>query len=387
MMESLNLRHLRSVVAITRLGSISAAATHVNISQPAITQGLSKLEAQLGIALFHRLPEGMQPTEAAAVLTPRIERALDHVGSPLVTMAQMRALLTLAEGGSYARASAITGLSQPALHRALADLAIVLRRPLVERRGKGIAFTHGGRRTVRAFRLARAELRAGLAEIETLKGREVDRIAVGAMPLSRARVLPEAVAAFHLAHPEARILISEGAFIDLIEPLRDGDLDVIVGALRDPAPGEDVEQQPLFLDRPAIIGRKDHPLASGVASLAQLAEYPWIASPAGTPLHSRWRAMFERAGLALPRVPIECGSVIAIRQILATSDFLAMLSPDQVGLELSTGLLGIIAEVPAELSRTIGITMRSGWRPTMVQAAFLEQLRLASGAIDASRTA
>lgn len=378
MMESLNLRHLRSVAAIARLGSLSAAASQVNISQPAVTQGLSKLEAQLGIALFHRLPEGMQPTEAAALLAPRIERALDHIGSPLVTMAQMRALLTLAEGGSYARASAITGLSQPALHRALADLSIVLKRSMVERRGKGIAFTESGRRTVRAFRLARAELRAGLAEVETLKGREVGRIAVGAMPLSRARILPEAVAAFHAQHPEARILVTEGAFADLIEPLRDGDLDVIVGALRDPSPGEDLEQQPLFLDRPAIIGRRDHPLASGEASLARFAEYPWIASPQGTPLHARWRAMFENAGLELPRVPIECGSVIAIRHILASSDFLAMLSPDQVGLELSTGLLAIIGEVPAELSRTIGITTRSGWRPTRVQAAFLAQLRLVS---------
>lgn len=72
MIEGLNLRHLRSVAAIARLGSISAAATQVNISQPAITQGLSKLEAQLGIALFHRLPEGMQPTEAAKLLVPRI---------------------------------------------------------------------------------------------------------------------------------------------------------------------------------------------------------------------------------------------------------------------------------------------------------------------------
>ena len=387
MMENLNLRHLRSVVAITRLGSISAAAHEVNISQPAVTQGLSKLEAQLGIALFSRLPEGMQPTQAATLLAPRIERALAHIGSPLVTMAQMRALLSLAEGGSYARASALTGLSQPALHRALADLAIVLRRPLVERRGKGIGFTDGGRRIIRAFRLARAELRAGLAEVETLKGHEVGRIAVGAMPLSRARVLPMAVAAFHIKHPEARILITEGSFIDLIEPLLDGDLDVIVGALRDPAPGKDVEQQPLFVDRPAIIGRKDHPLANRVPSPAELAEYPWIASPQGTPLHARWCLMFESAALRPPRIPIECGSVIAIRQILATSDFLAMLSPDQVGLELSTGLLAVISEVPAELSRTIGITVRSGWRPTMIQSEFLEQLRLASCEDDASRPA
>lgn len=378
MMENLNLRHLRAVLAILRLGSVSAAAEAVSISQPAITQGLCKLETQLGIALFSRMPEGMQPTEAAALLAPRIACALDHVGNPRVTMAQMRALLAVAEGGSYARASALTGLSQPSLHRALADLGIALRRTLVERRGKGIGFTESGRRMIRAFRLARAELLAGLAEVETLKGREVGKIAIGAMPLSRARVLPAAVAAFHAQYPDVRIVITEGAFADLIEPLRDGDLDLVIGALREPIPGSDVEQQALFLDRPAIIGRSDHPLADRVPTLAELAAYPWIVSPQGTPLHGRWREMFEQAGLPLPTVPIECGSVIAIRQLLVTSDFLTMLSPDQVAVELSTQWLRKIVDAPAGLTRTIGVVTRTGWRPTLAQAAFLEQLRLAS---------
>lgn len=378
MMDNWNLRHLRAVAAIVRMGSICAAAEAVSISQPAITQGLSKLEAQLGVALFSRLPEGMQPTEAAMLLAPRIECALHHIGSPRVTMAQVRALLALAEGGSYARASALTGLSQPTLHRALADLAIALCHALVERRGKGIGFTAYGWRMIRAFRLARAELLSGLAEVEALKGREVGKITIGAMPLSRARVLPKAVAAFHALYPDVRIVITEGSFVELIEPLRDGDLDLIVGALRDPPPGNDVEQEPLFFDRPAIIGRRGHPLADCDPTMAELASFPWIVSPQGTPLYGQWRAMFEQAGLALPTVPIECGSVVAIRQLLITSDFLTVLSPDQVAIELSTQWLHRIANAPASLTRTIGMMTRSGWQPTLVQAAFVEQLRLAS---------
>ena len=378
MLDQLNLRHLRAVAAIVRLGTISAAAQTVSISQPAITQGLAKLEAQFGVPLFDRQPEGMQPTEAALLLAPRIESALSHVGSPRVTMAQLRALLALAEAGSYARASALTDLAQPTLHRALGDLAIALRRTLVERRGKGISFTDSGRRTIRAFRLARAELLAGLAEIEALVGREVGRVAIGAMPLSRARVLPEAVGAFYRLNPDARIAISEGSFAELIEPLRDGDLDVIVGALRFPPPGDDVEQTPLFLDRPAIIGRTGHPLAGQVPTMAELARYPWIVSPQGTPLHGQWRAMFEQADVPLPVVPIECGSVIAVRQLLITSDFLTMLSPDQVALELSARILMRVADAPLGLTRTIGMTTRAGWRPTPLQTAFLEQLQLAA---------
>lgn len=378
MLDLLNLRHLRAVTAIAKAGTISAAAQTVSISQPAITQGLSKLEAQLGVSLFDRRPAGMQPTESALLIVPRIESALGHIGSPRVTMAQMRALLALAEAGSYARASALTDLAQPTLHRALGDLSIALRRTLVERRGKGISFTDSGRRTIRAFRLARAELLAGLAEVEALKGRESGRIAIGAMPLSRARVLPAAVGSFYALHPDVRVAISEGSFVELIEPLRDGDLDVIVGALRDPSPGDDVEQVPLFLDRPAIIGRTGHPLAGRVPTMEEMARYPWIISPQGTPLHGQWRSMFEQAAVPLPIVPIECGSVIAIRQLLITSDFLTMLSPDQVAVELAAKWLVRIADTPSGLTRTIGMTTRTGWRPTPVQATFIEQLQLAA---------
>lgn len=379
MLESLNLRQLRAVVAILRSGSISAAAQAVNISQPAITQGLSKLESQLGVPLFYRQPDGMQPTEEAKLLVPRVERAMEHIGSRRATMAQMRALLALAEAGSYASASSATGLSQPTLHRAVADLSIVLRRKLVERRGKGVGFTESGRRSVRSFRLARAELLAGLAEIKAMEGREVKGIAVGAMPLSRARVLPAAISAFLAGHPDVRIVITEGSFGELIEPLRDGDLDLMMGALRDPCPGDDVQQEALFFDRPAIIGRKGHPLSDRMPSMADFADYPWVVSPQGTPLYGQWRSMFDQAGLPLPAVPVECGSVIAIRQLLIASDFLTLLSPDQVAIELTAECLVKIADAPAGLTRTIGMTTRTGWRPTPLQAAFVEQLRIASG--------
>jgi LysR family transcriptional regulator, regulator for genes of the gallate degradation pathway len=374
MLWQLNLRHLRAAAAIARLGSISAAAQAVSITQPAITQGLAKLEALLGTILFERLPGGMEATAAVKLFAPRIESALSHIGSPRVTIAQMRALLVLAAAGSYPGASAMIGLAQPTLHRALGDLEIALRRKLVERRGKGIAFTDAGRRTIRAFRLARADMEAGLAELESLKGQEVGRISVGAMPLSRARVLPAAVAAFHARFPHVRIAIAEGSFGELIDPLRDGELDLMIGALRDPVPAADIEQQPLFTDHPAIFGRKEHPLAGSSPGIAALASYPWVVPPPGTPLYAQWRLMFDAAGVDLPPVPVECGSVITIRQLLIETDFLTLLSTDQLAVELEAGWLENIANAPPGLSRTIGISTRAGWRPTELQDAFVEQL-------------
>lgn len=370
--RDLNLRHLRAAAAIARLGSISAAAQAISITQPAITQGLAKLEMQLGQPLFERRPDGMAATEAGRLLTPRIDAALAHIASPRVTMAQLRALIALADSGSYSGASAATGLAQPSLHRAIGDLSLALRRPLVERRGKGIALTEQGRRTVRAFRLACAELEAGLSEIASLVGRETGRITIGAMPLSRARLLPATVTAYHRAHRQVAINIVEGSFHELIEPLRDGAIDLMIGALRDPSPGGDVEQRGLFDDRPVVIARKGHPLRN--PSLADLAAYPWIVPAHGTPLRTQWERMFDEAGLRRPHVPIECGSVITIRQILLDSDFLTLLSPDQVAVELEAGWLTRIADTPEGLTRTIGMTTRTGWRPTGMQRVFLDML-------------
>ncbi len=373
-----NLRHLRAAATIGHLGTISAAAQAIHISQPAITQGIARLETQLAQPLFERRTEGMVATEAGRLLFPRIETALTQIASPRVTMTQIRAIIALASAGSYSGASAVTGLAQPSLHRAVGDLSVALKKSLVERRGKGVALTEQGRRTVRRFRLARAELEAGLSELTALLGRETGRLAIGAMPLSRARILPAAVATFHRDHPDVAIHIVEGAFHELIEPLRDGEIDLMIGALRDPSPGPDLRQRRLFEDRPVVIGRKDHPASKGSPSLKALAGYPWIIPATGTPLRAVWVRMFAERSIKLPDVPIACGSVITIRQILVDSDFLTLLSPDQVAVELEAGWLSRIADIPKEFIRTIGTTTRAEWRPTAMQTKFIRILEAIS---------
>lgn len=371
----LNLRHLSAMAEIARLGTINAAAGAVNLTQPAITQALARLERQLGASLFDRRPDGMTPTEPALLLAPRVDAAMERIGSPHVTMARMRALLALADAGSYTGAAAATGLSMPSLHRAVSDLALATRRKLVERRGKALVFTEAGLRTVRAFRLARSELIAGLSEVEALKGRETRAIAIGAMPLSRARVLPDAVVRFARRYPEVRISIVEGSRVELVEPLRDGMIDFTIGALRDPLPEPDLEQEALFIDMPVVIARSGHPLAGTDASLAELARHEFVMPPVGTPLRDAWDERFTLAGLVPPRVVIETGSVMMIRQMLVGSDRLTVLSPDQLAVELDAGLLQQVAEPVDGMRRTIGITQRSGWRATSVQNAFLATLR------------
>jgi DNA-binding transcriptional LysR family regulator len=84
-MLSLTLRQIEYAAAVARHGGVSAAASHLNISQPALSVALAQLETQLGRPLFLRRPGGrMAPTafgrgwlDAAEVQLAGIARLAD----------------------------------------------------------------------------------------------------------------------------------------------------------------------------------------------------------------------------------------------------------------------------------------------------------------------
>lgn len=375
-----NIRHYAALAATVRHGSLSRAARAVNLTQPALTQAINGLETTLGVMLFDRGPAGMSATEPAVLLAARAEAAIGHIGSTRVTGTQVRAFLAVVRSGSYVAAAEATGLSPASLHRAVADLAVALGQRLIERRGRSLILTPAGERRARGFGLAMAELRAGQAEVAAWQGKCGGRIVVGAMPLSRARWLPETIARLVAAYPGIDLSVHEGSHAELAGPLRDGDIDLMLGALRDGAEVDDLAQVEVFQDRPALVMRAGHPLLDAAHPAEAMFSYPWLLPSRATPLRRYWETMIRALGREVPHVAIECGSVMMIRQLLLAGDGLTLLSPDQVSVELDAGVLAATPP-PVPVQRTIGITTRIGWRPTSTQAAFLALLHQVGGEI------
>ena len=74
-----NFEWYRSFVAIYRHGSISAAAQFRYMTQPALSQHLAALEAEIGEPLFRRAPRQMVPTERGRMLYGQIVQAVDRL--------------------------------------------------------------------------------------------------------------------------------------------------------------------------------------------------------------------------------------------------------------------------------------------------------------------
>lgn len=387
----LNLRHLLAVRAIARLGGVSHACAAVHLSQPALTQALVKLERAIGQRLFDRRPNGMTPTPAGLELVDRVDRAARELiagfaalpvqsgrADPEALLRQtslthLRAVIAAVDSGNFVLATRATGLSSPAIHRAVRDFERLTGASLFERHGRTVRPTRAARAMVAAAHRAIAEIEAALADLGALSPGG-GRVAIGAMPLARAVLAPQAVAAFLHEFPAATVTIVDGAYAELMARLLGGDVDLLIGALRTPNPSPEVVQQPLYDDQLAVIARAGHPLAGRRLQPGDLVAYPWIMAPRGTPMRSVWEQVFRGADLAQPAVSVECSSVLAIHGLLMEGEWLTLLSPAQVSREVAAGRLVVLDIAVTGGARTIGTTVRAGWRPSVLQARFLKHL-------------
>ena len=72
----IELRRLRYLVTVADEGHVTRAAERLGIAQPPLTRQIRRLEEELGVTLFERLPRGVRPTEAGRVV---VEAARDVV--------------------------------------------------------------------------------------------------------------------------------------------------------------------------------------------------------------------------------------------------------------------------------------------------------------------
>jgi LysR family transcriptional regulator, carnitine catabolism transcriptional activator len=76
---NVNMRQLRAIVAISRLGNFTRAAVALHVSQPALTVQIHQLEQTLGVRLLDRTTRSVRLTRIGEQVVPVIERALDDI--------------------------------------------------------------------------------------------------------------------------------------------------------------------------------------------------------------------------------------------------------------------------------------------------------------------
>ncbi|HKT92669.1 MAG TPA: LysR family transcriptional regulator [Paraburkholderia sp.] len=86
----MDLTLLRAFVTVAREGNLTRAATHLHLTQPAVSLQIKHLQETLGVALFTRTSHGLALTRDGQALLPHAERALAAAGDVLRAAAALR---------------------------------------------------------------------------------------------------------------------------------------------------------------------------------------------------------------------------------------------------------------------------------------------------------
>jgi DNA-binding transcriptional LysR family regulator len=92
--ELVSLQQIRCFCATLELGSFTAAAETLRVSQPAVAEQIRKLELALGADLFVRAGRGVMPTEAGRAFAEHAARSLRAVEDAAGSVGELTALRT-----------------------------------------------------------------------------------------------------------------------------------------------------------------------------------------------------------------------------------------------------------------------------------------------------
>jgi DNA-binding transcriptional LysR family regulator len=91
----MNFRQLEYFLAVSSLGSFTAASQRLGVAQPTITKSMRALEIEMGVALLERLPRGVALTPSGEILKRHAER----IGVQLQdALAEVTSLSSMAQG-------------------------------------------------------------------------------------------------------------------------------------------------------------------------------------------------------------------------------------------------------------------------------------------------
>ena len=293
-----------------------------------------------------------------------------------------RHLVLLVELGRHAsilHAAEAAGLTQPGASKLIGELEHALGVTLFERLPRGVAPTWYGEVLIRRAGAALAEMDAAHQEIMQGQAGFGGRVAIGSVRAPAATLLPLALKLLKAGNPRVQVAVSVDTSKTMVEQLRAGELDIVIGRILDPSAAAELGFEPLGDEPHRLIVRAGHPwLTRPDLGLEELANAPWILPPPSR-LRDQLMALFISQGLPQPVDIIETVSLPLVPRVLADSERVVALPPELVQTSLDAGELAILPLDLTLRAGVYGIVTRKRHHLSPSAEAMLAALRQAAG--------
>ena len=295
---------------------------------------------------------------------------------------KIRHLVLLVELGRHAsilHAAEAAGLTQPGASKLIGELEHALGVPLFERLPRGVAPTWYGKVLIRRASAALAEMDAAHQEVMQGQAGFGGRVCIGSVLAPASLLVPQAVRLLKERNPRIQVAVSVDSSNAMVEQLRAGELDIVIGRIHDPAAGAELDFEPLADEPRSLIVRAGHPwLGRTDLALEDLAGAAWILPPPGR-LRDQLMALFIARGLEQPVDIVETLSLPLVTRLLTDSDRVVALPPALVQAALDAGTLAVLPFEVTLRADVYGIVTRKRHQLSPSAEAMLAALREAAG--------
>ena len=298
-----------------------------------------------------------------------------------VRFRHLQTFLEVSRQKSVARAAQILNVSQPAVTKTLRELEAALGVAVVEREGRGIRVTRAGDIFLHHAGAAVTALREGVESVRRVGAAAGKPIRVGALPTVSAHIMPTAMKLFLKEDTGAVIKIVTGENSVLLDQLRTGALDLVVGRLAAPEKMAEFFFEHLYSEPVLFVVRAGHPLlAAGQDLFARLGDFAALMPTRESVIRPFVDRFFISHGISPPRTAIETVSDSFGRAFVRQSDAVWIISAGVVANELAQGAFVTLPFDTSETRGSVGLTMRTDMSPTAAFSLLLQTLREAAAA-------
>ena len=251
-----------------------------------------------------------------------------------------RFLWAIEEHGTFIRAARAEGISQPALSSKIAILEQQLGTKLIDRGRHGARLNSFGRLLLRHARAIDAIVDRAAEEVRTSVEGSSGMLVLGGTPISMIEIIPKSLDQLVRQNDNIRVSLVEADDDILLDRLRAGEIELMLGGLLAGETGSDIIESPLVnFPLRAVIGRANKFWNRDAISLDELLTQAWALPDSGSVIRSYVDAIFVNAGASVPASHWSCSSMHGLKAVIQHTDRVTVMPGHALDLEERTGVL------------------------------------------------
>ncbi len=289
----------------------------------------------------------------------------------------LRHFAAVVDAGNLSKAAERVCISQPALTRSIKNLEDLVGAELLERRPRGMVPTPAGDALYRYARLMLNEAVRAKAEVRAVQAGARGELAIGMAAMFADHIVDRAVAAVCGASGDIALTVTQGFLEDLVEALRDGQLDVIFSNLSNMILPDDVVVEAMLDLNAYVYAGAAHPLVTQPKiDKAMLIDQRWaiVDQPHMRDFLDHY---FSADGLATPAFVVRTNSLNLIHSLIANAGFVGILPEHVIQRRSRRGEVRRIDAPGCPVVRKAGILTRRSMPARPVVSQFIAELRAA----------